>query len=183
MVSLDTVKETARSLKNDKASDELSITAEHLKYGSNKLLNLLVKIVNFSFENLSIAPCLKSGVACPIRKKGKPKQDPNLYRKITITTLLGKIIEKIHLNLNSVNVSNQQNRLQKGFTRGEMPITAGLILSELMAEARNSKTPFYIAFMDARKAFDVVWHNCLFRDMDKFGIEGDNWLFFSKMVR
>jgi hypothetical protein len=68
--------------------------------------------------------CLKSGVACPIRKKGKPKQDPNLYRKITITTLLGKIIEKIHLNLNSVNVSNQQNRLQKGFTRGEMPITA-----------------------------------------------------------
>jgi hypothetical protein len=60
-----------------------SITAEHLKYGRNKLLNLLVKIVNFSFENLSIAPCLKSGVACPIRKKGKPKQDPNLYRKIT----------------------------------------------------------------------------------------------------
>ena len=180
MVSLDTVKETARSLKNDKASDEFSITAEHLKYGSNKLLNLLVKIVNFSFENLSIAPCLKSGVACPIRKKRKPKQDPNLYRKITITTLLGKIIEKIHLNLNSVNVSNQQNRLQKGFTRGEMPITAGSILSELMAEARNSKTPLYIAFMDARKAVDVVWHNCLFRDMDKFGIEGDNWLFFFK---
>jgi hypothetical protein len=144
VVSLDTVKETARSLKNDKASDEISITAEHLKYGSNKLLNLLVKIVNFSFENLSIAPCLKSGVACPIRKKGKPKQDPNLYRKITITTLLGKIIEKIHLNLNSVNVSKQQNRLQKGFTRGEMPITAGLILSELMAEARNSKIPYIL---------------------------------------
>ena len=55
-----------------------------------------------------------------------------------------------------------------------MPITAGLILSELMAEARNSKTPLYIAFMDAIKSFDVVWHNCLFRDMYKFGIEGDN---------
>jgi hypothetical protein len=92
--------------------------------------------VNFPFENLSITPCLKSGVACPILKKGKPKQDPNSYRKITITTLLGIIIEKIHLNLNSVNVSNQQNRLQKGFTRGEMPITAGLILSELMANTR-----------------------------------------------
>ena len=68
-VSLDTVKETVRSLKNGKAPDEFSITAEHLKYGSNKLLNLLVKIVNFSFENLSITPCLKSGVACPILKK------------------------------------------------------------------------------------------------------------------
>jgi hypothetical protein len=149
-VSLDTVKETVRSLKNGKAPDEFSITAEHLKYGSNKLLNLLVKIVNFSFENLFITPCLKSRVACPILKKGKLKQDPNSYRKITIAALLGIIIEKIHLNLNSVNVSNQQNRLQKGFTRGEMPITAGLILSELMVKARNSKTPLYIAFMDAR---------------------------------
>lgn len=79
-------------------------------------------------------------------------------------------------------MSNQQNKLQKGFTRGEMPITGGLILSELMADARNSKTLLYIAFMDARKAFDVVGHNCLFRDMYKFGIEGDNWLFFSKLV-
>lgn len=65
-VSLDTIKETVHALKNGKAPDEFSITAEHLKYGSYKLLNLLVKIVNFTFENLSIAPCLKSGVACPI---------------------------------------------------------------------------------------------------------------------
>ena len=143
-VSLDTVKEAVRSLKNGKAPDEFSITAEHLKYGRNKLLNLLVKIMNFTFENLSIVPCLKSGVACPILAKRKRKHDPISYRKNTIITLLGKIIEKIHLNLNSVNVSNQQNRLQKGFTRGEMPITAGLILSELMIEARNSKTPYIL---------------------------------------
>ena len=173
-VSLDTVKEAVRSLKNGKAPDEFSITAEHLKYGSNKLLNLLVKIMNFTFENISIAPCLKSGVTCPTLIKGNPKQDPNSYRKNTITTLLGKMIENIHLNLNSVNVSNQQNRLQKGFTRDEMLITAGFILSELMTEARNSKTSLYIAFMDVIKVFDVVWHNCLFRDMYKFGIEGDN---------
>ena len=110
-VSLDTVKEAVRSLKNGKAPDEFSITAEHLKYGRNKLLNLLVKIMNFTFENLSIVPCLKSGVACPILAKRKRKHDPISYRKNTIITLLGKIIEKIHLNLKSVNVSNQQNRL------------------------------------------------------------------------
>jgi hypothetical protein len=32
--------------------------------------------------------------------------------------------------------------------------------------------------MDARKAFDVVWHTGLFRDLYTFGITGDNWLFF-----
>jgi hypothetical protein len=32
--------------------------------------------------------------------------------------------------------------------------------------------------MDARKAFDLVWHTGLFRDLYTFGITGDNWLFF-----
>lgn len=179
-VSFELLKKTVFSLKNGKSADEFKITAEHLKFGSDKLLALLVKIVNFILSNMFIPPCLKSGIACPILKSGKPKQDPNSYRKITITTLIGKIIEKIHLQQNCNLVLKQQNSLQKGFTKGEMPIIAGLILSELVTEAKNSKSSLYIAFMDARKAFDVVWHDCLFRDMFKFGISGDNWLFFQK---
>jgi hypothetical protein len=46
---------------------------------------------------LQIPKTLKSGIACPILKKGKPAHDPNSYRKITITNLIGKVIEKIHL--------------------------------------------------------------------------------------
>jgi hypothetical protein len=59
-----------------------------------------------------------------------------------------------------------------------MPIIAALILSELIAEAKSNKSPLYVAFMGARKAFDVVWHTGLFRDLYIFGITGDNWLFF-----
>ena len=59
-----------------------------------------------------------------------------------------------------------------------MPIIAALILSELIAEAKSNKSPLYVAFMDARKAFDVVWHTGLFRDLYTFDITGDNWLFF-----
>jgi hypothetical protein len=36
--------------------------------------------------------------------------------------------------------------------------------------------------MDARKAFDVVWHTGLFRDLYTFGITDDNWLFFKTLV-
>ena len=32
--------------------------------------------------------------------------------------------------------------------------------------------------MDARKAFDVLWHLGLLREMNKAGFEGDNWRFF-----
>ena len=59
-----------------------------------------------------------------------------------------------------------------------MPLIAALILSELIAESKSNKSPLYVAFMDARKVFDVVWHTGLFRDLYTFGITGDNWLFF-----
>jgi hypothetical protein len=34
-------------------------------------------LVNWIFENLQILKTLKSGIACPILKKGKPAHDPN----------------------------------------------------------------------------------------------------------
>ena len=70
-VSLDTVKETVRSLKNSKSPDEFSITEEHLRCGSNKLLNLLVKIMNFT-------------LACPILKKESPSMIQILIEKLQL---------------------------------------------------------------------------------------------------
>jgi hypothetical protein len=34
----------------------------------------------------------------------------------------------------------------------------------------------YIALTDAKKAFDKVWHEGLYREMHKMNIYGDNWL-------
>jgi hypothetical protein len=48
------------------------------------------------------------------------------------------------------------NKLQKGFTKGEIPSIVGLILTELIIEAIKRKSSLYIALMDARKAFDVL---------------------------
>jgi hypothetical protein len=56
-------------------------------------------------------------------------------------------------------------------------LRSALNLSELIAEAKSNKSPLYVVFMDARKAFDVVWHTGLFRDLYTFGTTGDNWLF------
>ena len=68
--------------------------------------------------------------------------------------------------------------MQKGFTKGEIPSIVGLILTELIIEAIKRKSSLYIALMDARKAFDVLLHLGLLREMNKAGFEGDNWRFF-----
>ena len=120
---------------------------------------------------------LKSGIVCPVFKNGgQPKDDPNSYRKITITSCVGKVVEKIHLSRNENRILSVQNKMQKG--RGEIPSIVGLILTELIIEAIKRKSSLYIALMDARKAFDVLLHLGLLREMNKAGFEGDNWRYF-----
>ena len=153
------VEEIILSFKNGESPDEMHMTAEHLKYGGSQLFYILTFIINFLFKNIHIPSMLKSGIVCPVFKnRGKPKDDPSSHRKITITSCVGKVVEKIHLSRNENRILSVQNKLQKGFTKGEIPSIAGLILTELCNEAIKRKSSLYIALMDARKSFDVLWH-------------------------
>ncbi|CAG2256236.1 unnamed protein product [Mytilus edulis] len=126
---------------------------------------------------IHIPALIKSGIVCPVFKSGgKPKDDPNSYRKITITSSVGKVVEKIHLSRNEDKILERQSNLQKGFTKGESPCIAVLIIAELIMEAKKRYSSLYIALMDARKAFDILWHLGLLREMHKTGFEGNNWL-------
>jgi hypothetical protein len=50
-----------------------------------------------------------------------------------------------------------------GFTKGVPPTNAGLLLTEAIAETLDDNFPLYFVFIDASKAFDVVWHPSLLR--------------------
>jgi hypothetical protein len=55
----------------------------------------LSKYINV--KNAEIPNTLKTGIGCPIFKNGgKPKEDPNSYRRITVTSAIGKILGKLH---------------------------------------------------------------------------------------
>jgi hypothetical protein len=69
--------------------NESKITIEHLKYGGNLTVIILIKLVNLIFQNAAIPSTLKSGIGCPIFKNGgKLKEDPNsLYRRDSVSLL------------------------------------------------------------------------------------------------
>ena len=115
-----------------------------------------------------------------IKKDGKPTDNPNSYRKITVTNPIGKLIGKLHLCRNTQNICKTQSALQKGFTRGESPTIAALIMTELFTEAIENNKSIFIALTDAQKAFDIVWHDGLFREIFKANITGSNWLLFKE---
>ena len=94
------------------------------------------------------------------------------------TYILLKVVEHIMNRRHNLILGESQSRLQKGFTAGSSSIDAALILSDILseciAEAKNTHNPLVVATLDAQKAFDVVDHTILLRNLFHDGIKGDN---------
>ena len=78
------------SLKNKKAADKDSLTAEHFKYGGKILLESVAKVVNCIINSGEIPDTSKEGVITPVYKKqGKPL---SRYRILTHTDVLPSLV-------------------------------------------------------------------------------------------
>ena len=117
-ISTSDVQKVINSMKNSKAADKEGLTAEHFKYGGYSLVQTVTDIVQDIMNGNEIPKIFKEGLITPIYKKqGKLTYNPNSYRRITITSILGKITEKVHLNLVNNMLDEAQSKLQRGFTK------------------------------------------------------------------
>ncbi|KAK3085377.1 hypothetical protein FSP39_002384 [Pinctada imbricata] len=176
-LSMENVVMKINGMKNGKSPDSNGISAEHLKFGGQTLAKVLQIIFNKVCEERKIPESFKNGIITPIYKKqNKPIEDPNSYRRITVSDTIGKIFEKIHLDSVRHNIETHQNALQRGFTKGTSPGLAALLLTEAIAEAKDLKKMLYATFLDASKAFDVVWHDSMLHKLYHYGLKGTDWL-------
>ena len=58
---------------------------------------------------------------------------------------------------------------------------AALVLTEVMAEARDNNSTLHIAFMDTSKAFDVVDHHSMLNALHQQGVNGKMWGLFDSL--
>jgi hypothetical protein len=145
-----------KQLNGGKSADEYGVMAEHFKLAGNEILQILQLIFNRIFEEGKIPKSYKTGTITPIAKKGKDPSHTDSYRRITVTSIQGKIFEYVllaKLNLRSDN----QSEMQFGFTPGLSPNMAALVVSEVCAET-SSREPLFITTLDSQKAFDIVNH-------------------------
>ena len=106
---------------------------------------------------------------------------PNSYRRITIASIVGKVVEKHMLKLSRPILDPAQSRLQFGFSKGISPIFAALVVTELMAEATDSNSQLQITFLDTSKAFDVVDHQSMLQSLHRQGVTGNLWQLYRSM--
>ena len=96
--TLDEISEAIGKMKNGKSPDELNLMSEHLKFGGQIVPVVLKALFDRILQERDIPEIFKSGIITPIHKShGKPLQDPNSYRRITLCSIMGKVFETIHL--------------------------------------------------------------------------------------
>ena len=168
------VKKYLDSLDTNKSTGPDNISPRLLKELRQEILQPLTALFNKSLQLQKVPEDWKLANVTPIFKKGD-KSVPLNYRPISLTSVAGKILEKIirdkvvkYLEDNSI-LSNSQH----GFRNRRSCLTNLLDFFQGVYEYWDNSIPSDIIYLDFQKAFDKVPHGRLIKKLTSVGI-GNN---------
>ena len=154
-----------KSLNRRKCADEYGMVSEHLLNAIEVITPVLTALLDKARSLLHIPSRFKSGFVTNVPKKGKSPIHLSNHRGITVTTIIGKVLEAVLEARKKDNQRENQHDLQFGFSTGLSPNMAALLLRECITDAKENHKTIYITTLDARKAFDVVSHPILLNSL------------------
>ena len=173
----ETIKKACRALKNPKsAAGPDEIPAVFLKHSSDKTIELLCCIFNYSWSNGVVPTQWREANVCGILKAGcADRGDRANYRPISLTSVVCKLFERLILARLWAKVGKKIHRLQFGFRSEQSTLDALLRLQRNIFRAFERRQHLSVAFLDISKAFDRTWHDGLLHKLHKIGITGNAW--------
>ena len=170
-ISTSEVTSAINSSKSGKASSSDMMSNEILKALDINHVNFLTSLFNICFDN-SVYPWNES-IITPLHKKGD-KSNPDNYRAIAVSSVIGKIfsiilLERLHA-FRKKKCPDPPNQL--GFTKGAQTYDHILTMQTITSKYKKMKKPVYAIFVDFKKAFDSVCRQALFYKLVKLGITG-----------
>ena len=108
-----------------------------------------------------------------LHKTGKPKNKALSYRPLSITSCIGKILEKLLTNRIKSWAENNNifNLQQNGFRKNRYTNDDLFKLSQSMRQNFNKSMISTVVFLDVEKVFDQVWHKGLLSKLYDLGLD------------
>ena len=181
--TLQDVKNKIRKLNKSKSPGPDEFLPSVIKEVEEEIAPHLYKIYKSSLEQSKAATDWKLANVAPIFKKGS-KDSPGNYRPISLTSIIGKILESIiadkiidHLESNNLIMNSQH-----GFRHNRSCLTNLLDFFHTMFSIYDKTRAIDILYLDFQKAFDKVPHRRLMAKIRALGIVGkvadwiEDWL-------
>lgn len=168
-----------KNLKGDKSAGPDGLHPRVLKETAEEISIPLAIIFNKSMEIGKLPKQWKDGTVIPLFKKGSKKK-PGNYRPISLTSVVGKVMESI-IRDNIIEHMMKHNLFtddQHGFVPGRSCVTQLLEVLNRWTEWLDAGRSVDAVYLDFSKAFDSVPHERLLMKAQAYGITGKilTWL-------
>ena len=144
--------------------------------GNNTVVDALVLLFNYMFDNEVWPERWSSGLIVPLHKHDS-KLDPANYRPITLLSVLGKLFGSV-VNARLQDFSEATGSIadeQGGFRRDRATNDQIFLLREILASRKERGQATYATYIDARKAYDTVWREQAYVRIHDAGVRGKLW--------
>ena len=164
------------NLKLGKAAGVDSLMYEIFKFGGEGIHQATARLCNEIFELERIPKDWARGLIFPLFKDGD-NRIPDNYRGITLLSVVGKIYSSV-LN-NRVTSWCEKNGVlseeQAAFRAGRSTVDHILTVSELVRSRKVRRKETHCAFLDIRKAYDMLDRDALWKRLIDVGLRGKLW--------
>ena len=183
-IRLEEVQYVVKKMKSGKAPGEDGITAELLKGVNMECVRALWQMCKECFETEDVPEEWARGLVVPIPKAGDSRRIEN-YRGISLMSLVGKVFVAV-LNARMKAWMEKKKVVveeQAGFREGHAAVEQVYVLAEVVQRQKRRKKPWYLAFLDIKRAYDVVWREGLWERLWQCGMRGRMWRVIQRLYQ
>ena len=162
-------------LKEDSAPGPDEIPPRLIRELKDELTEPLTTLFKASMETRKIPDEWREASVTPIYKQKGSKSEPGNYRPVSLTNVIGKLMERIVKNELTTHI--ESNKLMSDSQHG---FRSGRSVQMNMVDFLNTTTKwldegrsFDVLYLDFAKAFDKVCHRRLLVKLEEWGVAGE----------
>ena len=162
------IKASVSQMNNNKVPGMDGITAEILKNGAEKMIDLLEQVIQSVWEH-EVLQDWRDVILVSLYKKDL-KSDCSNFRGMSLLSIVEKLFSRIILDRLVCTIVNRNlPELQCGFCASHSTVDMIFSARQLQEKCKEQNLPLYQCFIDLSKAFDTVNRSTLWKILLKLG--------------